>query len=1156
MKNLLDEAVELKWGDYTLDKNMDVENASKQDLVTAHFEVHRAWATFKRTGRYKDFSKEDIWNLHKRIADEMKRREMEHDSPMDSEGLEEIEFEQEEIEQLVEKQKSWAEVLPSEKQDKEEIKLSNVLKYFKPFRIAHPMVYLVGGLAIHGKTKGDIDIFIKAKKDDPITTPLQFRIFRSLPKELQNRVQFLSEDSSGKNIAYPFTDYIPLYSLVANPIEPFKKVHMSSEMVGAALQTKIRMGVYFLPLKPTIGYKIGEFFGFEALAENVKDEMYPVVVQKKYDGERVQIHKSGTNIFIYSDDGTRTEHRLPLFVEEMRGDKWPNKMILDAEVEMWKDGEHVTREITAGFLRRKEPVTQGEDRDLVLNVFDILWWENEGALNKRPYADRIRYLKRLPITQSTDDIPQIGTFNLTPTYMARDDDEMVLAAKMVSKKPGSEGAMVKALKSTYPLKGASREWYKYKKTVVYRAAVIEQIETKTEGVYNYRVGILPSAGFNIEKEDLREVKGQKYVYVGKTMNTSHNVELGSTLRVTAENVFLYGNKQRVRLYISVVVEPEPEENPDSCQTVVQIAEDAGLLVHKESTEITEEIHQIELQDYPEDKSYPFVMQVHFRGRSAHHDFRASFDGHLEGWSIFSQPEGVVTKEPKNMDEARSLVNEVDWKWPKETKAQVRAKAKQPKDWLTVEGKFEPGAVGATRETAGYMVIIDKGECYYGSRKTWFYEYFLQGSKYKGRIIFRQIAGGTDPQRASYWVSWVPANQTPYVLSREAIKDKWLPPVGFSALPPEIKSKVPENYKYWKEKNKEKRLEMRDELAKILKQSLQVVKQYDDRTLLVKCEDCGESFVVRAKLSQGQSELNALQAEVIQHAHLTPTGEFYLVHHWWKGRAVVRAGPSVEHYDLFIPPDTQIVLDRNPLKGATSAVVRKPYKKDFWTKGAEEPEEIPPGEKGNPTRSTPAWVQRIDSGKVEILEDANMFKRYVFENQKLKGTYVLERESPRENLWRFSKAERPGEQRIGRLSVSLQKLQKEPDRVIGEGIVFSWGTWNDLFYPEEVVRDRPERLVGKPIVIGSHDKRKTVGKVLEIKDKNGDIWFRFEITDEKGMEVALEGWESKELKGSSVEVVVLIDDQRGIAKKILDYERVAIVPDPACRICKIGEICAA
>ena len=75
-----------------------------------------------------------------------------------------------------------APVNPSGVELGEEIKLEEVLGYFKSFYRTKPYVSVIGGLCTQGKTKGDIDIFILSEHRDLATefrTTLLFLNFLS-----------------------------------------------------------------------------------------------------------------------------------------------------------------------------------------------------------------------------------------------------------------------------------------------------------------------------------------------------------------------------------------------------------------------------------------------------------------------------------------------------------------------------------------------------------------------------------------------------------------------------------------------------------------------------------------------------------------------------------------------------------------------------------------------------------------------------------------------------------------------------------------------------------------------------------------------------------------------------------------------------------------
>lgn len=273
--------------------------------------------------------------------------------------------------------------------------------------------------------------------------------------------------------------------------------------------------------------------------------------------------------------------------------------------------------------------------------------------------------------------------------------------------------------------------------------------------------------------------------------------------------------------------------------------------------------------YPaEDKPHRFVAQLHFRGRSVHLDLRLGISPDtLEGWTVSVQQPGKIKAPVLSLKEARATWRDPEnWKLNNRTaeilprrvlttirgqKREIvrpgalralRKKAEIPAAWLDVEGatdKPDPGErppVGGTRHFPGVFLIIDKGRVHFGARRPWFFEYFLEGEFFKGRYVFRAVGRtakaaptARDVHRPAsmevlprgqaeegsrapfYWVLMKPKDQTPYVLSDEAVRKNWLPPKGVSALPPAIRRKVPASLRYWEVSGKEA-LERRRKLA--------------------------------------------------------------------------------------------------------------------------------------------------------------------------------------------------------------------------------------------------------------------------------------------------------------------------------------------------------
>jgi len=103
-------------------------------------------------------------------------------------------------------------------------------------------------------------------------------------------------------------------------------------------------------------------------------------------------------------------------------------------------------------------------------------------------------------------------------------------------------------------------------------------------------------------------------------------------------------------------------------------------------------------------------------------------------------------------------------------------------------------------------VIDKGKCEIGANKLNYHELFLSSDKFNGRLTLQQHPSSGN------WLAIQPKDQTPYVLSSDAIKKAWLPLYGVSALPEKTRNNIPDNLIYWKERNAKKALKLRKNLV--------------------------------------------------------------------------------------------------------------------------------------------------------------------------------------------------------------------------------------------------------------------------------------------------------------------------------------------------------
>jgi hypothetical protein len=442
--------------------------------------------------------------------------------------------------------------------------------------------------------------------------------------------------------------------------------------------------------------------------------------------------------------------------------------------------------------------------------------------------------------------------------------------------------------------------------------------------------------------------------------------------------------------------------------------------------------------------------------------------------------------------------------------------------LTVDGE------NGSEDIEGVAQLSEQGIVEWGAQLEDYKEFWLEG--YPQMFEMKKLDGK--------WVT-KSTEDRPLVLK----KSEYIPQMGISALPQRVKDTIPKEYRYWEFENKDKRMEIRDKYVYALDTIFTVVSKYDKRSYLV--ERFGKHYFAVT------SKEDAKQLSFLEISHLEKVGcevrEFVLSYHWWK--------ESTKHWDLFIE-DNMMVLTEDPV-GKSEGAIRKPYAKDFSQRGKEGPEFLPPGSPGNKTKDMMSWTERKDSGKVIVLDDTPLCKRYNFLGGVLQGTYEAVRSSPEVNYWKWSKVEvsklslEKGEQIVkSRMMMSVSKFGKGPDGLFHVGgAAFSYGVWNGEWFSPEVVRDRPERMMGISVCVGPHYLEDMDGSVASVNFVNDTIMIDTVITNvDKQKEI-----EEGTYVGFSVEIEVLVDSVRSIIKKILKYDRVNIVANPACEVCRIDNI---
>lgn len=240
----------------------------------------------------------------------------------------------------------------------------------------------------------------------------------------------------------------------------------------------------FVPFKPMLAESIGS-------VEEALSIMGEAAFEFKLDGARVQIHKKGDDVRIYSRRLTDLTVSLPEVVGLSRKSLADDTAILEGEVIAFRDRplpfQHIMRRITRVHdiegLRDTVPVK--------LYIFDILMRNGESLVNLS-CMDRWHVLE--------DAVPE----DLLVPRIVTGDPAIAAEFFNLALSEGHEGLMAKSLDSIYAVGRRGKKWLKIK-----RAQTLDLVIIAAEWGYGRREGWLSDY-------HLAAVSGDGFAMVGKT----------------------------------------------------------------------------------------------------------------------------------------------------------------------------------------------------------------------------------------------------------------------------------------------------------------------------------------------------------------------------------------------------------------------------------------------------------------------------------------------------------------------------------------------------------------------------------------------------------------------------------------------------------------
>lgn len=317
---------------------------------------------------------------------------------------------------------------------------------------------LVDGIELTG------DIFKKGYSDkhiDLICRPeLKEKVLCSLPENYRAKVNFIQGSLQKKIKVSPF-DFI-------QPTKPEKSTSVCNVLFHY----------------PDFSFLSGEW-----------------IVEPKYDGVRVQVHRKGEELRILTELGEPVECRFPALTKNFL--IIPHQsFILDGEIVKYRGKSRLRYGDVISHIQNDKALS--DNVNFKYKVFDILYL-NRTDLTSEPLQKRKEILEEN--IKDSDFIQKVKYEKLSPDTIG----------KKIKELSTSEGAMLKGADSGY---FDSSEWYKWKKELELDVLVTRVVQNKS-GSYNYVCAVGSRSN---------------PLLIGTTYSTKIKTKKGDVIRVKIDSV--------------------------------------------------------------------------------------------------------------------------------------------------------------------------------------------------------------------------------------------------------------------------------------------------------------------------------------------------------------------------------------------------------------------------------------------------------------------------------------------------------------------------------------------------------------------------------------------------------------------------------------------
>ncbi len=267
--------------------------------------------------------------------------------------------------------------------------------------------------------------------------------------------------------------------------------------------------------------------------EALEEHQGKTAFEYKYDGARIQIHKFGDDVKVFSRRLTDVTESLPEIVVLIRENVHAQEAILEGEVIAVDASDRPIpfQHLMRRFRRIREVEDTAEEIPVRLFLFDILYLDGKSLIFGP-------YLERRQILAKTAEGMQLAKQLITDK---REEAELFLKEAVAA---GQEGLMAKRIDSPYTLGIRGKRWLKMKPVL----DPLDLVITAAEYGYGRRHGWLSDYYLAA-----RDIETGEFLEVGKTFKGLTDTEIVEMTRRLKE-ITVKDERWRVKVIPKIIVE--------------------------------------------------------------------------------------------------------------------------------------------------------------------------------------------------------------------------------------------------------------------------------------------------------------------------------------------------------------------------------------------------------------------------------------------------------------------------------------------------------------------------------------------------------------------------------------------------------------------------